>query len=338
MKWKEILAAPVPAQPKGRGKKYLRAQIADVYLILDLWQDGKYKCRHAMNIQTGEPGSYYPESGAKTAETLNSAAEGHGWYWGSEVSDKEWNLSQKDADTICAVTDVGYSRQTLGRITGKEVEYGRDRRDRIRNSRQMRLNELMSHCPEPGKIVRDWVVSEAVRELQYAFYDRIKKTYHCTACNRDFGGSDTGLKKIKDRETVKCPLCGSSLTVMKRKAEVCTKTRLYIIHNIDDRRGVLRHFEVEIVWSDTRKVYFDECIRLMLQRGMKDCCTIYYNDGWGEWSKGNRANRRWKPGYLYPDTDGIRAGLDGTVYQIWADVFPYLAAAGVKANYNGFLI
>ena len=338
MRWKEILDVPVPACPKGKKKKCLRVQRAGDYLILDLWQDGIYKCRHAMHIRTGEPGTYYPDSGQQTAENLNKAADERGWYWGSDIDDKEWHLTKEDADIICTVTDETYRGQDLSRITVKEEQYGRDKRERYQNNKQRRLDELMSQCPEPGKAVYDWIVSKAVGNLQYAFYDKIKKTCHCTACNRDFDDTDTGLKKIREKDTVRCPLCGSSLKVIKRKATVSTKTRLYVIHNIDDKRGVVRHFEVKIEWSDTRRVYFEEHIRLMMQRGMKNVCKIYYGDLWDDWAEGNRTNRRWKPGYLYPDTDAIRAGLEGTAYQIWQDVFPQLAAAGIKTNYNGLLV
>lgn len=338
MRWREVLNAPVPACPRGKGKR-IRAQVAGNYLILDLWQDGIYKCRHATDIQTGEPGTYYPDSDSKTGVNINSAADERGWYWGRKPDEKKWNLSKEDEELIKSVMPKTYrGGEAFSRIAVAEENYNRDKRERAIDNKRRRLDELMSHCPPPGQAVRDWVVAQAVGDLQYAIYDKLKKTYHCTACNEDFNDTDTGLKKIREKDTVRCPLCGSSLKVIKRKATVSTKTRLYVIHNIDDKRGVVRHFEVRIEWSDTRRVYFEEHIRLMMQRGMKNVCKIYYGDLWDDWAEGNRTNRRWKPGYLYPDTDAIRAGLEGTAYQIWQDVFPQLAAAGIKANYNGLLI
>ena len=337
MRWREVLKAPVPACPAGQ-KKRIRAQVAGNYLILDLWQDGIYKCRHATDIQTGEPGTYYPDSDSKTGANLNSAADERGWYWGQQIKEEEWNLSKEDEELIKSVMSKTYrGGEAFRRITVAEENYNRDRRERAIDNKQRRLNELMSHCPPPGQVVQDWVVAQAVGDLQYAFYDKIKKTCHCTACNRDFDETAPGGQKIKQKDTIKCPLCGSSLVVEKRKGMIVAKTRLYIIHDIDDKRGVMRHFEVEIAWQDTRKVYFDELIRLMMQRNMKYSCKIYYDNGWGDWSEGNRMNRRWKPGYLYPDSAAIRAGLDKTAHQIWQDVFPQLAAAGIKGNYNGLL-
>lgn len=340
MKWKEILDAPVPACPKGKkgkSKNRITAQTTAHYLVLDLWKEGRYRCRHAMDMETGEPGTYYPESGQKTGESFNSAAGERCWYWGSDPNEKDWDLQQGDKETIMGATRESYSPGALSRIQRMEEAYGRNRRERAQEGRQRRLDALMAQCPRPSGAVADWITAQAAGDRHYAFYNKAGHTYHCTACDRDFTRKDTGEKKIRDKDGIKCPLCGSSITVEKRRRNVTVRTRLYMVHNIDEKRGVLRYFEVLVKWARTRKLYLEEHIRLMMQRGMKHACVIYYADGWGDWSKGNRANRRWKPGYLYPDTDAVRAGLCGTGYGIWADVFPYLAAAGIKANYNGLL-
>lgn len=40
---------------------------------------------------------------------------------------------------------------------------------------------------------------------------------------------------------------------------------------------------------------------------------------------------------MYPDRDGIRAGLADTAYEVWSDVFPQMAEAGTKADYLGLM-
>lgn len=129
MRWREVLNAPVPACPEDK-KKRIRAQVAGNYLILDLWQDGIYKCRHATDIQTGEPGTYYPDSDSKTGENINSAADERGWYWGREPDEKEWNLSKKDEELIKSVMPKTYrGGEAFRRIAVAEENYNRDKRE-----------------------------------------------------------------------------------------------------------------------------------------------------------------------------------------------------------------
>jgi len=172
---------------------------------------------------------------------------------------------------------------------------------------------------------------------QYAFYDKQKKTCHCTACQGKFTEKAAGAR-LKDKESIICPRCGHPATIIKRKATVTLKGRLTIIQNVNEKQGVERHFLVEVQWGTERKVFLEEIIRLMMLRNQKNVCKIYYDDNWGNWTEGNRVNRRWKTAFLYPDTEGIREGLAGTAYEAWTDVLPMLAEAGIEADYNGLLV
>lgn len=334
MKWKEILAVPCTECPKGE-KDAIRALMSEHYLILDVWENGGQKCRHAVNPDTGEYGTYYPGTG-KTVENIESAL-GDGIY-GYRNRDSHWYIPKNEAALIRKNTKDTYcDNGVLGRIASMERQYARKKREDAADARQRRLNELMSLCPAPGAAVINWIIrTENVG--WYAFYDKETDTWTCSACGRKFTGDRTGLKKIRQHDVIGCPLCGSSLTAEKRKKTVSRKVRMNMIHNMDGKRGVLRHFVVEFLWNGGgRRVYLDEQIRLMMQRGMKHSVALYYADGWGDWSTGNRANRCWRSGRLYPDGQAIREGLAGTAFQIWEDVFPQLAAAGIKADYNGLL-
>lgn len=334
MKWKEILAAPCTECPEGK-KDAVRAQLSENYLILDVWEDGSYKCRHAMHRITGEPGTLYPD-GKRTAENLDGAFGGTVRYWGIPLWDEGLFIPEEDAGLIRKNTEKTYGNGVLARVEIMEEEYVRERHQKAADARIDRLNRLMGMCPFPGKAVSDWITQTA-GSGQYAFYDKKADTWHCTACNADFAEQQTGIRKIRQHDTTVCPLCGSSLTAEKRKKTVTRHVPMYMIHDADERRGVLRFFDVTFTWSDERRICFDERIRIMLQRDMKLPCKIYYSDNWSGWSEGNRANRRFKSGYLYPDEKAIREGLAGTEYRIWEKVLPYLAAAGIKADYNGLL-
>lgn len=336
MKWKEILEAEL-LKPGNKKTDRIVAGRTEHYLILDIWKKGQRKCRHAMQTDSGEYGTYYCDTKQKTGENLNTAADEHEWYWGADIKDKDWHLQEQDIQIIKECTTKGWRAGTLSRVTGMEEDYGREKREMAGLRKEQRLKDLMALCPEPGKAVKDWIVEKAVGSLQYAFYDKTQKIYHCTACQGDI--RETKDFKPKDRAEVSCPLCGHPVTVSRRKAARTLKTRLTMIQNMDEKRGVERHFDVEITWEKKRTVYLEEQIRLTMLRVIKkNSCKIYYDDNWGGWSEGNRTGRRWKASYLYPDREGIRAGLAGTAYEEWSEVLPMLAEMGIKANYNGLLV
>lgn len=335
MKRREALQAPVK-RPKKWAKKNITAQTTEHLLVLDIWTDKKCTMRHVMNISTGEYETYYVDTKEWTTENLTNAVE-MGDYWGYGISEKEYILSKEDAEIIQGVTENTWRSDAYGRVCSMEVEYSRNREENKRESRERRLKNLMDLCKAPGKEVYEWVANTVVNDLQYAFYGKEKDSYHCTACNQDFQPA-AGVK-MRNRDSVTCPLCGHAVTVCKRGDRVTVKTRLTIIENMDEERGVERHFNVEIAWQDKRTVYLEEIIRLTMLRNIKkEACKLYYNDGWGSWTTGNRANKRWNTGYLYPDTEAIRAGLKGTAYEAWSDVLPQLAQAGIYANYNNLLV
>lgn len=343
MKRREILKVPVK-KPQGKGGKgsagQITVQTAGGCLILDIWKQGKAVCRHAMNLETGEYGTYDFESKEWSGKNLNNAAEPgkHNCnYYYEEIREKDWPLSGEDRKLLEAATgSAGNYNGVYGSVCRREWEYSSEKNTGKRERKAMRLRELMARFPVPGTGVRDWLARTAAGDLHYAFYDRGSKSFHCTACGEDF--KENAGTKLKDGSRTACPGCGAPLTVKKRTDHVRRKTALTVIGNLDEKQGAVRHFRAEIVWRDRRTVELEETIRLLALREGKRACRIYYDDGWGGWSEGNRANRRWQPGYLYPDADGIRAGLEGTAYGVWGGVFPVLAEAGQEADYNGLLV
>lgn len=339
MRRKDILKAPLKL-PKGKSEKQVTVQVlGDKYIILNLWKKNKMFCRHAMEIHTGEYETYYYDTDVWKQEQLSTITEEiHDWYYGREVNDKKWKLSDEDKkildDTVGVCT---LNNNNFYQITSMEEDYSRDKRWNKMQRKEQRLRELMDSILKPGMAVRNWIEQKLAGDLYYAFYDKQNRTCHCTACGTDFTEQAAGVK-LKDKAQIHCPVCDHIVTVMKRKCSVSVKGRLTIIQNVNEKQGVERHFIVTVEWEKQRTVHLEEIIRLMMLRERNRVCKIYYDDNWGSWSEGNRANRRWKTSYLYPDRDGIRAGLEGTAYEIWKDVMPMLAEQEVEADYNGLLI
>ena len=118
------------------------------------------------------------------------------------------------------------------------------------------------------------------------------------------------------------------------------KTMLTLIHGLDEKRGIQRHFAVTVFWGEhghRRSIRLHETIRCMLHKGSwsRHYCDFYYAQYGGWDNKGNPCNCRWRTGYLYPE--GIQEGLDGTAYHAWTDVFRYMASKGMRANYDRLL-
>lgn len=337
MKRVQILKAPVKA-PKKKNGNQITAQIAGQYLILDIWKGKEHVKRHVMDTNTGEYGTYAVNLHIWTNDNLRNATNSGNNYWFDTTSEKEYAISQEDKKIVIEATKDSWRARTngiYGRVEGMEYDYSYEVREKKKDSKVRRLNQLMSLCKKPGKEVEDWIAEVATGNLQYAFLNKKDQKWHCTACNQDFQAA--GMK-VKNKEKGNCPLCGHAITYCKTGEKASTKTALTMIQDMDAKRGVERHFLVTITWKNTREVELEEIIRLTMLRDGKYICKLYYDDGWGSWSEGNRANRRWKTGYLYPNEQGIREGLTGTEYCAWMDVMPQLARAGIKANYNNLLV
>lgn len=341
MKWKKILKTPMIQQEK---TNKITFQTTEQYLILDIRKDKVYSCRHAIDLQTGEYGTYYTDTGQKKRTNITNCTVGYnaGYYWGSDLRQGDW-LTPEQIRELKVILDnkCNWIGDVLMRIERLESDYSAEKRELAKNNKEMRVRNLMNKCPRPGKAVYDWITERLVGDLQYAFYDKKNKTCHCTACNGDFTEEAAGVQ-VKHHKLISCPVCGHELKVEKKAAAIKATGWLTMIQNVDKKQGVERHFRVTIEWSEAgeRMTELEEQIRLMMLRNDKNFMKIYYNCEvyWCGWHDHNPQNRRWHSAYLYPDSEGIRAGLKGTAYEIWSDVLPMLAQMGIKANYNGLLV
>ena len=338
MKKKQIEKLPC-RRPAGMGGKdqgnHVTVQLCNGYLVFDLWSGGKLKCRHVMDTGTGEYASRWVD-GSWTRENLENAFCD---CWGM-MDEDHFPVSGEERALVLDTLKVHWETGNIyDRISALEYTYARECRERREDRRVQRVNELMSSVPKPGKPVYDWIAGKAAGDLHYAFWDKNSGDYSCTSCGGRFTEKETGIR-LKHKSGTVCPLCGQKLAVEKRRDSILTQTRMTLIHGLDGKRGIERHFEVSVCWGRglRRTVSLKETIRCMLHKGTwsRDICDLYYlqYDAWD--NRGNPQNRRWRPGYLYPE--GIREGLEDTVYCSWAAVFRQMASMGIRANYNRLLI
>lgn len=250
MKRKQIGLVPVkkPGKPETAGRQ-VAAQLWGKYLVLDLWKNGEWKCRHVTDTETGEYGSC--RDGRWTVENLYNAF-GNVW---NRTDERTFPIAGEDRGLVLDALGIHWKCSNVyDRISSLEYSYGRDSRERREERRIQKINELMDSVPTVGKAVYDWIGEKAAGSLQYAFLlDRASGTYHCTACGGDFGGTAAGTR-LKHRGKVECPLCGAVLTVEKRRNSVKAGTRLTLIHGLDEKRGIQRHFTVTVEWEFLRTV------------------------------------------------------------------------------------
>ena len=331
MKKKRILTVPEKRPGKKTGDR-ITAREAEGYLILDIWHDARLRLRHAMDMETGEYGTYQYDSGRWTGENLVNAL-GYSVYW-EYAREEDYFLSKEDRELILRCTKSEWHKEPYRRIEDMEREYGREKREVAGIRKESRIRELMEQIPDPGQAVREWLADTHTGGRHYIFWDKGSGTYRCTAC----GGSFPRREKLRHKDAAVCPLCGRAVTAIHRKGQqIREKAALAIIHDMDEQRGVERFFRAEIVWNREkgRVVYLDEQIRNFLLRGSMRRNRTYYRDEWEDrWKESNPAQRRRCACYLYPDREGIRAGIRGTHCEEWRDVLPQMAAAGVVANYG----
>lgn len=260
---KKKLIEKVPCKrPEGMGKKaggnYVAVQLFDRYLILDLWSDEKWKCRHAVHADTGEYASCGTD-GAWTRENLENAFCDCWCY----MDEKSFRVSGKERALALDALGVHWESSNIySRIECLESLYARECRERKEDKRIQRINDLMNSVPDPGKPVYDWIAEKAAGGLHYAFRDKGSGDYSCTSCGGRFTEKEAGAR-MKHKSWASCPLCGQKLAVEKRRDSIRTETRLTLIHGLDEKRGIERHFTVTVCWDlgMCRKVSLRETIR-----------------------------------------------------------------------------
>lgn len=353
MKYKTIDGIPVKRQKRNQLDTdgfVVTAQVMNGYLVLDIWIQEKQIYRYAIDIKTYEYALKKLEAGIWHKQKLCNITQSAKSYLGYSLS----GHIRASKDDINCISNA-FPTQQPGYIEGialiEHVEslFGEAKRERAYYTKTERIDRLMSKVPPVQKDFKSWILAVLGGDTQYAFWDKKTKTYSCSSCGKvaDMEKLDvTKDNKIRDKDIVKCPLCGAKLQVKKRSAAVERESMAMLLDNIDDSMSVARHFNIRVRWQygSRASVAWEEAVRIFLYRNdPKWNCRIYYRQypknysctyiGLREpWWDTNPANRTIRNEFLYPS--GIAECLKDTSYEEHTRFF--IAAAGnhSQINYN----
>lgn len=345
-----------PIRPTQERKYVITAQVEGDTLLLDVYMDGSWNGRQAINTISGEYMQYSLNDGKwrfkKFGNLLGLNMSPNGYY-SSGTATSRTNIDTEDMkklirEELNKLTKIPIHYDVFSEINYVEMQYSGKKRERIEDNRVMKVQEKMRLVPDiPGK-VRDWIWEMEGAE-QYIFKDK-EKCWHCTACGKTYPGA--ALRREDDKKTARhndpviCPECGAAATAKTRTDRIEKKTHLYLAQRIDDRMSVWRSFDVRLTWGDGgRRSILNEGFRIIiysLSIRPKYAGEIFYNqlaaDGWNTFerayfdNKKNPANRRSAKGFLYPE--GIEEAFSGTAYKHMTDLAQEMTRSKLKLDYN----
>ena len=348
MKKKTIVK--VSEKPPVMNEKHLTAQLTEdgKILILNGYDKKKLIGRYLMDVETHEHCYLEADSGTFREGKLISMM-GYNHYWGESDFRKEVHMTEEDLSVVRSALCIRTrnDRKTEFRDVASEVEicesnYSRQKRWDKEERRIMRLRQLWASLPQIPHDFNEYVRKQAAGDTHYAFFDKEKREWTCTACLEKIPEKELvtkeGKKATHNKLTV-CPKCKRILQAKTRTREVAIRTHGMLLQNVDEKGSIARHFDFIITW-DRRGVYVarSESIRMLLFRPKfepRKCIRIYYNQGgWGDgfFDRGNRMNCRTYEAYLYPK--GIEEALEGTIYKGWTRLFGEMAEKGQLLQYN----
>ena len=353
-----------PKEPKKNGKYITTVQQMENILILNVYRNRILFGRHCINTETGEYAQWNAIdktwNGKKFGSLLDLDVAWYGYYHIPDARTRMVFDTEKEKKIVedALMKKVRWKTNAFELINEIEQEYQRGIRDRTEQNRRNRVEDTMAMVPELPEGIKQWIF-EKEGEKDFAFYEKEKEKYYCSACGKRSGERYLhrvdGEKKIRHNDMVICPKCKKVIQVKKRTKKQEIITHFSLLQKIDEHMSVARHFDVDIYWKagEEREVLINESVRIILYK-LKDLpkysAEIYYNQystsgayapqnkgGWDyEYAdfdnKGNPANRRIWAEYLYEQ--GIEEALEDTAYQAWNRLFVQMAAANKKLDYN----
>lgn len=355
-----------PVQPTRKGEYITTVQKMDNILILNVYYNGSFKGRHALNPETGEYWQYRVKDKDwkqwKYARLLNIDTSMGGWYSENDKKRAVFDTQEQEKmvkEAIKTAKKIHWCTNTYDLIDRAEAGYKRDQKEKAENNRVRRVQDKMNMVPELPEDAHEWIWQQEGAE-EFVFWDKGSGKWTCSSCNKSYEEKylkrEDGEKKVRHNDMAICPRCKKTIMAKKRVQNITKKTHFALAQKIDDRMSVLRHFDVKMEWSMTgRRVKINEAVRIIMYHTStfpKYCAEIFYNqygtggaysgkNGWDEEyayfdNKRNPEHRREFPGFLYPH--GIEEALNDTAYTAWGRIFAQMAAAGQKLNYNRLLV
>lgn len=352
MKRKTILAHPAPGTRK-KGEILTTQLIGDI-LVLNYWHHRILQGRYCMNTATGEYEYWDAQRDAwRQARLTTMAGQNPRYCYMYKLEEQLKFDSPEDKQTAddALISKTRWKEKNIfRRIYDWESDYSEQVRDNRRMSHRNRLERLMAQIPRIPDDFTEWIFRVAAHGQEYAFYNKEYAFYSCTACGRTSSEKEweraEGAGKVRHNDPAICPACGKTVTVKKRTDHIVHETQVMLLQNMDSDTSVSRHIDVKLEWrAGGKKAACSEGIRLIFRRNYKiRPVKIYYAYvNKSDWDAGpvyfdehNPCNRRIKEAYLHPE--GIKEALKGTAYSVWMDLFPQLAVAGKKLDYNNLMI
>lgn len=342
MKIKQAQTVPKPGCD-GEGKWIVASRTQDL-LILDGYEDGEYRGRYLMNVETHEYGILRPDG--YSAEKLCRMFDGQTyWYY---LSPK---ISCNNSDLELIHKTLGASKQyaydlddILDMIDRREYDYQSDNRFRKEQRRQERLRKLMDTVPELPEDFMDWA-AVAVWKGAYPIYKNDGGEYRCPSCGRILKKEELmeGKKNLPHNSEIPCAKCGRILRIKRRGMRTEEWQQVMIFQETSEGKMVCRQFDIHTRFDTAgHRISLSEASRILMGKEISiepRSLQIYYNqigrdyDG-AVWDRHNPANKRWNPCYLYPH--GIDA-LKGTDFQPLIRLLSQMSVVGVKADYDRIL-
>ena len=201
-------------------------------------------------------------------------------------------------------------------ISDTERYISGEKRRQQRERRLQRISEYCNGAPQLPDGMDGWLRSGVFGGREFAFLDRERGVYRCSACGGEHPVSQCPSWRA-NRDAI-CPETGRTVTVRKGgKEQERAWERVMVIQSYTDMKGrpcaVARHFTAESVWDGYRcggTVHLWPDVMLILPRDGTACREIFYCQGGALWSDRNTFCYQAGNGYCYPDTEALR----GTVY------------------------
>lgn len=349
----KLIEKTAAVKPRGKKKEWQQTiqEIEDI-LVINSWFQNKLVGRHCINTVTREFATL--KNGiwrnTKIEDSFGMELELYSamYYQGSmyrETKEKRWNLRQEDEKRIFELLEqckpYWKVKDALELIAHAETEYLRDQRLNREERRQDRVRKMMERVPGVPKDWKSWIDKMLTAGTDWFMKSKNTGYWHCSAC----GGTVKTFHdaaKIKDGQTMTCPLCEKNVMMVKRKRSIEIRNRAHLIQPIDDQISVARHFVISASYvpaeGEKKEIDWSEEVRLILNKDpkAKKACDIY----WAQWSgfdnKGNPTNRRMNYCYIYDG--GIKEAFRNTDYEPFAQLFTEWAAAKMHLDYNNMMI
>lgn len=349
--WAWYCSEKVPKQKPGRGKSFktndennirLRAIVNGDRLIIGLWKGCK-----------GERCGVYYITAAGSTNVCTNGTDWHSgkleyvprggyWYWGSiygmhydVISGKQeafdW-LFEHFSDPYHYYYSYNCKNDVVDWIDEIERDVNNHRREVTRKNHQQRIDDWLADLPQLPADIGEFVDNVVFGGLHYAFGEKGKDKYSCSACANEFEAKD-----FKHDRFYECPICGAKVKCNKKHISLELRSRLMIVQSYHDMKGEICSIKREMYviksfadHGEHTQIFDGSLIVLPLNGSLADGDACYYRDC-GSWSDKNSVMFSHARCYCYPDL----SALDGTAY----DRVSMEAAArmGWKLNYNNMM-